>query len=242
MNGNKKKEQQKNLSRNKLRSRQATVLIYKYGLFFIGLFVLAYGAATLIQASLGSATWDVLHIGLANKSSLSIGAWVQIVGVLMVLFASILDKKMPQLGSLINILLIGLFLNWILDYHLVPSFETFGQNFILLLAGIGIMGLGSGMYVAAGLGAGPRDGITIVLAKKTGLSIRLVRTLLEGTALLIGWLIGGPVAFGTFVSVFLIGPVMQFSLKFWKKQIQHVQNKVIAPDLRLKKERQKLQA
>lgn len=236
MNGNKKKEQ--GLLKNKLRSKQAFVITYKCGLFFIGLFVLAYGAATLIQASLGTATWDVLHIGLANNSSLSIGVWVQIVGIFMVLLASILDKKIPQFGSLVNILLIGLFLNWILDHQLVPDFEHFVHNFILLLAGITLMGLGSGMYVASGLGAGPRDGITLVLAKKTGLSIRLVRTLLEVTALVIGWLIGGPVAFGTFVSVFLIGPVMQFSLKFWRKQVQNVQNKAIGTGPRLRGNRE----
>ncbi|MDT2194318.1 hypothetical protein [Paenibacillus larvae] len=91
----------------------------------------------------------------------------------------------------------------------------------MLVAGILCMGFGSGMYVASNIGAGPRDGMTLVLAQKFGLSIRLVRTLLELTALTIGWIAGVPVAAGTFISVFLIGPVMQASLAFWRRRLVH---------------------
>lgn len=195
-------------------------LAMKSALFITGLFVLAFGAACMIQANLGVATWDVLHIGLTNMTSLSIGTWVQIVGIFMILLACLLERQLPQIGSLLNILLIGFFLNGILGLHMIPAFQSLWARMVLLISGIVLMGFGSGMYVASRMGAGPRDGLTLVLSKRWKWSIRLVRTVLESVALLLGWLIGGPVAVGTFVSVLLIGPVMQASLKFWTKQVE----------------------
>jgi len=98
---------------------------------------------------------------------------------------------------------------------------------MLLVGGVGLMGLGSGMYVATALGAGPRDGITLILAKMSGRSIRLVRTCLEVTALFCGWLVGGPISIGTFVVVFLVGPIMQASLYFWRRQINDFENLIM---------------
>ncbi|MBM0066566.1 YczE/YyaS/YitT family protein [Alkalicoccobacillus gibsonii] len=202
-----------------------TTLMIKWVVFLIGLLVLATGGAFMIKSAYGSATWDVLHIGLSLKSGWSIGLWVQIVGLLMIGIACLIDRKKPQVGSFINIILIGLFLDGMLRLPIYPSHMLWWESVLFLFGGICILGFGAGMYVATGLGAGPRDGMTLVLAKKTGLSIRLVRTLLEGTALLLGWLLGGPVAAGTFLSVFLIGPVMQASIGFWRKQMARLDEK-----------------
>ncbi|MBF8982909.1 membrane protein [Lutibacter sp. B2] len=187
--------------------------------FVLGIFVLALGAATVITGRLGVATWDVLHIGLANLTNLSVGRWVQIVGIVMVLMTCIFEKERPAIGSVLNILLVGFFLNRILDLNLIPSFKGVTSQIIVLIVGIVLMGIGSGMYVASKVGAGPRDGMTLFIAKRFSISVRLSRTLLEITALTTGWLIGGPVAIGTFISVPLIGPVMQTSLKFWTRQL-----------------------
>ena len=199
----------------------------KIVIFALGLFILALGAAAVIQAKLGAGSWDVLHIGLAKRSFLSIGAWVQIVGIVMILFASMLERKQPQIGSVINILLIGCFLNWILDWNMIPVVDTLWKSILLLVGGVGLMGLGSGMYVATALGAGPRDGITLILAKMSGRSISLVRTCLEVTALFCGWLVGGPISIGTFMVVFLVGPIMQASLYFWRRQIADFENLIV---------------
>lgn len=199
--------------------RTNSIFMLRVIIFVVGIFILAFGAATMIKASLGTATWDVLHIGLANLTSLSVGRWVQIVGVAMVLMTCFLEKEKPAIGSVLNILLAGFFLNNILALKLIPSFTAIMPRFILLVLGIVLMGIGSGMYVASKVGAGPRDGMTLFIAKRFSISVRLSRTFLEVTALTIGWLIGGPVAFGTFVSVFLIGPVMQASLRFWTSQL-----------------------
>ncbi len=193
--------------------------IIKVLVFVLGIFVLALGVAVMIKARLGVATWDVLHIGLANVTNLSVGRWVQIVGGGMVLMTSFFEKKRISIGSIVNILLVGFFINIILDLNLIPSFEGLTSRIILLVVGIALMGIGSGMYVATKVGAGPRDGMTLFIAERFSISIRLSRTLLEIIALTTGWLIGGPVFVGSFISLFLIGPVMQASLKFWTAQL-----------------------
>ena len=187
--------------------------------FLTGIFVLALGAATVIKANLGVATWDVLHIGLSRLTNLSVGRWVQIVGVTMVLMTAFFEKKIPSIASAVNIILVGFFLNIILDLKVLPSFTSLFSRSIMLIIGVTTMGIGSGMYVASRIGSGPRDGMTLFISQRFSISVRLSRTLLEILALTIGWIIGGPVSIGTFISVPLIGPVMQSSLKFWVKQL-----------------------
>lgn len=200
------------------------VFAVKVMIFIGGIFSLALGAAALIEANLGVASWDVLHIGLAKGGILSIGTWVQIIGISMILLAAALERKQPQIGSAVNIILIGFFLNWILDWRILPIATTLWQSILKLVLGICLMGLGSGMYVATALGAGPRDGLTLVLARMWGRSVRLVRTILEITALFCGWIAGGPISVGTFLAVVLMGPIMQASLYFWRRQIQSFEN------------------
>lgn len=188
-------------------------------LFVSGLFVLSFGVVLMIQAGLGVNPWDVLHIGLSQLTGISIGAWVQIVGVTIIILTSILAKQWPQLGMLFNIFFIGWFINLLLQLNIIPTFHHFLLQFVILLLGIICMGFGIGMYVASNLGPGPRDWLTLVLVKKTGWSIAKIRTIIEGTALILGWISGGPIFIGTFLSVFLIGPFMQMSLQFWLKQL-----------------------
>mgnify|MGYP001212013070 CR=1 FL=1 len=203
------------------------MIIYRYLIFLLGLFSLALGVCCLINAGLGTATWDVLHIGLALHTPLSIGAWIQILGFAMIVVTCLLEKSLPKIGTLLNTFIVGFFIDLILQMQIVPTFNSLFQNILLFLVGIVLMGNGSGMYVATNIGAGPRDGLTLVLAKKLNRSIRLVRTVLEGTALLIGALIGGPVAWGTFASVFMIGPILQAALSFWRKQLEKLEKKQI---------------
>lgn len=185
--------------------------------FLGGLYLLAFGVSVIIQANLGTATWDVLHIGLSENFGLSIGRWVQIVGVVMVVLTSLLEKTRIQIGSVLNIVFVGFFLNQILAADFIPAPDTLTVRIIMLLVGVTIMGGGSGMYVSSKIGAGPRDGMTLYIAKRFSLSVGTSRTILESLALTSGWLLGGPVAIGTFVTVPLIGPIMQRSLGVWTK-------------------------
>lgn len=202
--------------------RNRSTLILRFMVFAAGIFVLAFGVSTAITAGLGVPTWDVLHIGLANRTPFSIGRWVQIIGVCMILMTSFLEKEKPAIGSIINIIMVGFFINLILASKLLPVFDGLGPRITMLLIGISLMGFGSGMYVSSKIGAGPREGITLYLSKRFSMSVRLSRTIIEMIALTIGWLLGGPVALGTFASLILIGPIMQFSLRFWTIQMNRL--------------------
>lgn len=198
------------------------VYIVELMVFVLGIFILALGAATVITAKLGAATWDVLHIGLSDLTGLSVGRWVQIVGMLMIVATALFERQRIVVGSLLNIVLVGFFLNVILDAGLLPSLSSTSSKTVMLIIGIVLMGTGSGMYVSTKVGAGPRDGMTLFLSKRFSISVRLARTLLELMALTCGWLIGGPVAIGTFLSVPLVGPVMQLSLKFCSSRLERL--------------------
>lgn len=219
--------QEDNRNNKTLLGANFLVVVVKVIMFLSGIFILALGASALIEANLGVASWDVLHIGLAKRGVLSIGTWVQIIGIAMVLLSAALERKQPQIGSAVNIILIGFLLNWILGWHLLPVTDTLWKNIVKLVIGVYLMGLGAGMYVATGLGAGPRDGLTLVLSRMWGRSVRLVRTMLEITALFCGWIAGGPISVGTFVAVLLVGPIMQASLYFWRRQIEGFENFIL---------------
>lgn len=215
------------MASNPLTNKQQTPNVMKPYLirmmvFIAGLYLLAFGVSIIIKANLGTATWDVLHIGLSQNFGLSIGRWVQIVGVLMVMMTSVLEKKWVQIGSVLNIIFVGFFLNQILAADIIPTASTLLLRVIMLLLGVVIMGVGSGMYVASQIGAGPRDGMTLYISKRFKLSVGTSRTILESVALTSGWLLGGPVAIGTFVTVPLIGPIMQRSLGVWTKLLVKV--------------------
>ncbi len=197
-----------------------TAYIVRVMIFISGIFVLALGAAMVITVDLGPATWDVLHIGLSKMTGLSVGRWVQIVGVLMVSMTALLEKKRLAIGSVVNIVMVGFFLNTILNSGIIPSFTELTGRVIVLILGIILMGTGSGMYVSSRVGAGPRDGMTLFISRRFSISVGLSRTILEIMALTCGWLVGGPVAIGTFITIPFLGPVMQRSLKFFTKLLE----------------------
>ncbi|MCM3713875.1 membrane protein [Alkalihalobacillus oceani] len=201
----------------------------KWVLFILGTFLLALGCACMIQAELGVSTWDVLHTGLAAKFPISIGLGVIIIGMLLIGMKYQLDREWPQIGTFLNAILVGVFLNLILASGLLPDGGQLWLHILLLVVGILLMGFGSGMYVGSGIGAGPRDGFTLALAARLNWSIRLTRTVIEATALGCGWLLGGgPVFVGTFLAVVLIGPLIQSSLFFWRAQVAKLDEKATA--------------
>jgi uncharacterized membrane protein YczE len=173
---------------------------------YVGL--LAYGIATalLVQAHLGLDPWDVFHQGLAHRLDLSIGTVVILVGA-VVLLLWIPMRERPGLGTVSNMVLIGIFLN--LTLEVLPRATRGWLQGVDLTAGVLLSGLASGLYIGARFGPGPRDGLMTGLARRTGRSLRLVRTGLEVTVLAVGWLLGGSVGVGTVAYALLIGPLAQ---------------------------------
>lgn len=190
--------------------------VYRWVFFFIGIMLLGLGVSLTIKGQrFGVGSWDVLHIGLFQNLGLSIGMWSIIAGIIVITIASIGLREFPKLGTFLNMVSVGLFIdffNW-----LIPDPHTFTLQLVSFILGILLLGSGSGIYISANLGAGPRDSLMLFIVKKFKLSIRVARTLMEVSVAVAGFLLGGPIGVGTVVMVFALGPVMQVALGNSKK-------------------------
>lgn len=182
----------------------------RWVMLFSGFAAWGFGLALFVRANLGMGPWDAFHQGLGFQTGLSIGTASIITG-LAILLLWIPLKERPGLGTIGNVLTIGPATD--LGLWLLPvGIESYWLRGLMLLAGMVCVGIGSALYLPAGLGAGPRDGLMLGLNRKTGWSIRLSRSLVEASALGIGILMGGKFGIGTVVFALGIGPVVQFSL------------------------------
>ena len=169
----------------------------------IGLLCLGSGIAATVRADLGLSPYDVLHQGVAERTGLSFGLVVVLVG-LAVLLLWIPLRQRPGVGTVVNTLTVGFITNGVLD--LLPHTDALVWRWLLLLGGLVVTALGVGLYIGCGLGPGPRDGLMTGIAAH-GHPVWIVRTLLELTALACGALLGGTVGVGTAVFAFGIGPL-----------------------------------
>lgn len=175
---------------------------------FPGLAFCGVGLALMVLADLGLGPWDVLHQGLSERTGLPIGTLVILVG-LVVLLGWVPLRQRLGVGTVCNALLIGLVIDGVLA--VAPEPHGLIARWASLGLGVLLMGLGSGLYIGAGLGPGPRDGLMTGLAAR-GYSLRLVRTVIELSALAFGWLLGGTVGVGTLLFALGIGPLVQLFL------------------------------
>jgi uncharacterized membrane protein YczE len=173
----------------------------------VGLVLYGWSMAMLLRSGLGLDPWDVFHQGLTNHVPLSFGQVTIVVGALVLLLWIPLRQR-PGIGTVLNVFVIGI----AADAGLAAMPTTVGLpgQIAMLLGGVVANGLAGALYVGAHLGPGPRDGLWVALTKRTGHSIRLVRTVLEVTIVAIGWLLGGVVGIGTLVYALAIGPIVQF--------------------------------
>ncbi len=186
-------------------------------LLIVGLFLFAAGIAALFESELGLSPWDVLHQGLAEHTALSFGEANIAVSVLVLAVAWLLGARVG-IGTLANALLVGTFVQLLTSVEAVSSLSDggLGLRIALLAIGIPLMGIGTAVYLGAGLGAGPRDSLMVVGAERTRTRIGVVRGVLELTALAVGFALGGTVGIGTVAFALLIGPAVEAS--FWLLQ------------------------
>lgn len=171
----------------------------------LGLVLYGLSLAMMVRAGLGLDPWDVLHQGLAARTGLSFGTVVIVTGA-VVLLAWIPLRQLPGIGTLSNVIVIGLAAD--LGLELLPAPEPLALRVPLLVAGVGLNGVACGAYIGAGLGPGPRDGLMTGLVRRTGRSLRAVRTGIELSVLLAGALLGGSVGVGTVLYALSIGPLI----------------------------------
>jgi uncharacterized membrane protein YczE len=178
----------------------------------IGLFLYSLGIALSLKAQIGYAPWEVLHVGMAKTFGMSIGEISIIVGFLILLVTAYCGEDIG-IGTISNMIVIGLVLDLILYLDFLPVAGNMFFGLLMLITGLFTIALGSYFYIASAFGAGPRDGLMVLLTRKTGLPIGVCRGAIELTAVVIGWYLGGLVGIGTVVSAFMIGFCVQITFK-----------------------------
>jgi uncharacterized membrane protein YczE len=203
-------------------ARTNAVLAYmgRLAILTAGLFCFAAGVVLTFKSQLGLGPWDCFHLGLSLHLPITVGEATIITGGLVILLSLFLGVR-PGVGTIGNMVLIGLFFD--LMYPLVPDLDHPALIWQVLLdvLGVAIVGIGSGLYIKAGLGAGPRDSLMLALTKRTGLRVALVRALVELSALAIGFLMGGTVGLGTLVFAFGVGPSVELGFRLLRGDAHH---------------------
>ncbi len=180
----------------------------------LGLFVFAVSVTLMLEARVGLDPWSAVHEGLVLQSGISFGRMVQLVGLLLIAVSWALLRVKPGLGTLCNMLFIGLWIDVLRSEGWIPvrdhpDWRAYAQ----FLAGILLNGLATALYIGARFGAGPRDSFVLGLSARLGRSVRATRVGVEAALVVTAFLIGGTIAWGTLIFTVLMGPVMQASLR-----------------------------
>lgn len=181
----------------------------------IGFLLYGLALALIVRANLGTGTWLVLEVALADILGIKIGTMTVYMGFAILILALALRERVGW-GTLGNILCIGPWLDLFLDWMSVPNAIVLKISMFLL--GVLIQGIATAIYIGVDAGAGPRDSLMLAIHRVTGLSIRLARGILEIAVVLIGWLLGGPAGIGTIAFALLIGPSVQWAFKLFHVQ------------------------
>ena len=178
----------------------------------VGLFLFAFGIVLQLQSELGLSPWDVLNQGISERTSLSFGTANVVVAVVVLAIAWALGARIG-IGTVANAVLIGLFVDGLLSLDAVDSLsgQGLGVRIALLVTGIATIAVGSGFYLGAALGAGPRDSLMIVGSRRTGARIGVTRAVLAVGVAAVGFVLGGTVGVGTVAFAFGIGPAIELA-------------------------------
>ena len=181
----------------------------RIGVLFFGLFIFGLGDSLLIQSTIGNAPWSVLAQGVSGKLDITMG-WSTFAISSLVLLLWIPLKEKPGFGTISNIVIIAAAIQ--IGVSIFPEQSNYALGVIYCLIGIGMVGMGSALYITCALGPGPRDGLMTALHNSTGVRIGRVRLAIEGSVLVAGWLLGGTVGLGTLLFALLIGQSIAIAL------------------------------
>ncbi|MCU6678167.1 membrane protein YczE [Leclercia tamurae] len=182
---------------------------------YVGLSLYGLSTAMFIRSDLGADPWNVFHIGVAKLLEMDIGTVIILTGVLVLLLWIPLRLR-PGLGTISNVIVIGLAADVALTF--IPAIDSLVARSLLLISAVIVNALATGMYIGAGFGAGPRDGLMTGINARTGWSVRSVRTAIEVSVLLFGWVLGGTFGVGTVLYALSIGPLIQICLPWFRQK------------------------
>ncbi|WP_409302706.1 YczE/YyaS/YitT family protein [Peribacillus sp. SCS-155] len=191
--------------------------VIRWCMFFTGLVLLGLGNAMAVKVQfLGLNSWDVLNVALFNRLGLTIGTWGVLCGIFLIFISLIIDRKYINFGTILNAMLVGPIMDFFLWTDILPDATHSWVDFLIIGASIVLAGIGGGMYVASGMGAGPRDGFMLTVSDLTGVSVSNARIIVESIIVIIGFLLGGPVFIFTFIYTFIQSPIFQRSFHYFK--------------------------
>jgi uncharacterized membrane protein YczE len=178
--------------------------------YLVGLACLSLGICLMILSDLGAGPWDAMYVGLSERIGLTLGSWVFIIGVLLIIINSLLLKKIPDFLAIITIILIGAFLDfWLLGVFPHYSATDIGMRIFLLTAGILVIGIGISFKLQTSFAINPVDNLMMAIQLRTGKSLAVTKTVMEVLVLIVAFLVGGPIGIGTIIVTFAIGPIIQ---------------------------------
>lgn len=199
-------------------------VILRWSFFCIGLVILGFGISMTMQVkNFGIGPWDVFHYGLFLQLGLTVGTWSIIAGLLIVLISSVIQKKWPQIGTILNMVFIGIFIdffNWLL-----PEPETLLMQLFIFIVGTFVIALGIGIYVAPEIGAGPRDSLMLLITDVMGWKVSTVRNGIEIIVAVFGFALGGPIGLGTVFIALFLGTFVGYTLPQAKRWLQFLKMK-----------------
>jgi uncharacterized protein len=198
----------------------------------IGLFLYALGIVFTINANIGYAPWDAFHVGLSKIMGLSIGTTSILVGLIIVVITFLLGEKLG-LGTILNMVLIGIFLDILMTLHLIPISNHMLISILMIIIGLFIIAIASYFYIGSAFGAGPRDSLMIALTRITGLPVGICRGTIELLAVIIGWKLGGMIGIGTVISAFVIGFCVQIIFKLFHFEPTKVKHETLDQTFRV---------
>lgn len=198
----------------------------------IGFILCASSTVFMLNSNLGLSPWDVFHQGISNVTGMTIGQ-ANIVSGIIVITICIGLKQRIGIGTLLNIVMIGKFVDIIDESNIIPMANTLFSGIIMMMIGMFVMGYGCYLYIGCELGCGPRDGVMVGLSNKLNKSIKLIRGSIEILVLIIGFVLGGKVGIGTLISAISIGYCIQIVFKLKNFDAVNVRHKSIMEYIRV---------
>lgn len=189
----------------------------------IGLILFSVGIVFTINANLGLAPWDAFHIGLSTLTGLSFGQISIIVGLILLVITYQLNESIG-LGTITNIVLIGIFIDIIFHFQWIPLSENILSGVSMILLGMILIAIGSFFYIGSCFGTGPRDGLMVALTRVTRKPVGIIRASIELTVLILGALLGAKIGIGTLLIAFGIGPIVQVTFKLLKFDVHNIEH------------------
>ncbi|MGN9164818.1 YczE/YyaS/YitT family protein [Tissierellaceae bacterium HCP3S3_D8] len=201
-----------------------------------GLFVFALGVVFTMNAGIGVAPWDVFHQGISKVTGITVGRANIYMGMIIIILDIVLGQAIGW-ATVCNMILIGTFMDILMLNNLVPIFQGFLPSLIMLILGMIIEGYGCYLYISAGLGAGPRDGLMVVLTNKTGKPVGIIKSIIEICAVTVGFILGGNLGIGTLIMAIFTGQIWEIIFKSVNFNVSGVEHRFIQDDIQYLKEK-----